>query len=312
MLEIYSDSVVNHRLHLAETPIWLVGMADELTGLDRGIMGHGLETSDPGQGSGRPARMAALNNRQSEPRYGSEDRSAAGEHVMGPKSNTGLQNGTGRLEGTGQANNLGRNASRITQLADTLCARLCHDLSGPLGTVTGAVDMAIEDPATASEPLSLAQDAAGQMIARLRLLRAAWAGDCGVLDAAALASLATGLPPRVTVDLERLAGQFPPAQARILVNLLLLATEALPRGGTISLAGTAGGDVMLIAAGAQAAWPTGLSVALADPAAADWSDPRAVQAPLTAQLAKEAGLRLALLFAPGASTGLAPLLLTAA
>src|ERR1700712_3619779 len=127
MLEIYGDSIVNYGLHLAESPIGLVRMADELTWLNHRIMGHGLETSDPEQGSGRPAPVAALNNRQSEPRYGSEDRSAAGEHVMGPKSNTGPHNGTGQQNGTGQAGGLGQGANRITQLADTLCARLCHD-----------------------------------------------------------------------------------------------------------------------------------------------------------------------------------------
>lgn len=311
MLEIDCYPIVNYRLHLTETPFGLLGMTDEMTRLNRGIMWHGIGTSDSKQGSGSLAPIAALNNRQSELRYGSEDRSAAGEHVMGPKSNTGPL-GTGQENGTGSAGSLAQHTSRITQLADTLCARLCHDLSGPLGTVAGAVEMAIEDPAAATEPLSLAQDAAGQMIARLRLMRAAWTGDCGALDAATLAGLAVGLSPRVSVDLDRLAGQFPSAQARILVNLLLLAMDALPRGGTISLAGTAGGDVMLMATGVHAAWPPGLPLALADPAAADWNDPRNVQAPLTAHLAREAGLRLALLFAPGSGTGLAPLLLTAA
>ncbi len=117
---------------------------------------------------------------------------------------------------------MGTNPTQTTHLADTLCAKLCHEMSGPLGTVTGALDMAAEDPQTAAESLQLAQEAASQMVLRLRLLRAAWAGDCGPMDAVDLAALATGLPPRIKVELGGLTGQFTTQAARVLVNMLLL------------------------------------------------------------------------------------------
>jgi histidine phosphotransferase ChpT len=208
---------------------------------------------------------------------------------------------------------MGTNPTQTTQLADSLCAKLCHEMSGPLGTVTGALDMAAEDPETAAESLQLAHEAASQMVLRLRLLRAAWAGECGPMDAADLAKLAAGLPPRVKVELGGLVGQFSTQAARVLINLLLLGMEALPRGGTISLSGAPGQDVLLAVSGAHAAWPSGLASALADPMAARLDDPRQVQAPLVAQLAQAAGLRLSLLFpATGQDAEMAPLLLTAA
>ncbi len=198
-------------------------------------------------------------------------------------------------------------------LADSLCARLCHEMSGPLGTLTGALELAVEDPASAPETLQLATEAAAQMVLRVRLLRAAWAGDCGALSVPALADLAAGLPPRIRVELGGLAGEFPAPMARVLINMLLLAIEALPRGGTISLSGAADGDVMLLVSGSPVAWPAGLALALADPLRAPLDDPRGVQGPLVAHLALEAGLRLSLLFAAsGFPAGAPPLLLSAA
>jgi histidine phosphotransferase ChpT len=207
---------------------------------------------------------------------------------------------------------MGTHRTQTTHLAESLCARLCHDMSGPLGTVTGALELASEDPDSAVESLQLAQEAAAQMVLRLRLSRAAWAGDCGPLDAAGLADLATGLPPRVNLEAGGLTGRFAPKIARVLVNMLLLAVDALPRGGTISLSGAPDADVVLMVSGAHAAWPPGLSLALANPLDAALDEPRAVQAPLAALLALEAGLRLSVLFAGnGRTNAVAPLLLGA-
>jgi histidine phosphotransferase ChpT len=208
---------------------------------------------------------------------------------------------------------MGMHPTQTTQLAESLCAKLCHEMSGPLGTVAGALEMVSDDPETAAESLQLAQDAAFQMVRRLRLLRAAWGGDCGALDATGLAELASGLPPRIQVEPGGLVGKFSPPVARLLVNMLLLAVEALPRGGTISLSGAPDEDVLLLVSGVRAAWPSGLAQALADPSQAPLNDPRQVQVPLTAHLALEAGLRLSLLFpAVSPTMDVAPLLLTTA
>ncbi len=196
-------------------------------------------------------------------------------------------------------------------LADALCARLCHDLSSPLGTLMGAIEMVTEDVDCVPEALPLARDAAAAMGARLRLLRAAWSGDCGPLNAAQLAELALGLPSRVRTELGGLRGDFPLPTSRVLVNLLLLGGEALPRGGVVALSGQPGGDVMATVEGPIAAWPAAFAVCLVGGKLA-FDDPRLVQAPLVVLLARAAGLRLSLLLAPGAPVPAPPLLLTAA
>jgi histidine phosphotransferase ChpT len=206
---------------------------------------------------------------------------------------------------------MGACGTETTHLAESLCARLCHDMAGPLGTVTGALDLAAEDPDSTLESLQLAREAATQMVQRLRLSRAAWAGDCGALDVPGLMELAKGLPPRVHLDTGGLSGRFAAPVARTLLNMMLLGMDALPRGGRIALSGTPGADVLLMVAGPQAAWPAGLALALADPLATPLDDPREIQAPLVALLAQEAGLRVSLLFASGAHDGVPPLLLGA-
>ena len=65
--------------------------------------------------------------------------------------------------------------SEALRLAELLCARLCHDLSGPLGALIGVLEVA-RDKQPDSEALALAEETAVQLAQRLKLLRAAGAG----------------------------------------------------------------------------------------------------------------------------------------
>jgi histidine phosphotransferase ChpT len=202
------------------------------------------------------------------------------------------------------------------RLAELICARLCHDLSGPLGPLLGMMEMARDDPGTAGEALSIAADAAETMGKRLRLLRAAWAGDGGAMTVAELRALAEGLPAgsRIVLDISGLASApaFAAPVARTVLNLLLLAAEGLRGGGTLRLSGTPDGELLIRIDGPRAAWPAGLAAYLADEEAA-WTalnDPRALQAPLTALIARQAGVRLNMLLPSGIAGSAPPLLLS--
>ena len=196
------------------------------------------------------------------------------------------------------------------QLAEALCARLCHDLASPLGTLMNTLELMAEDPASVAEALPLANEAAQGLACRIKLLRAAWSEDCGPLDAAGLAGLATGLPQRVRTELGGLQpGEHAAPAARVLLNLLLLGAEALPRGGVVSLSGQPGGDILVAVQGVSAAWPPGLWAALAGLGTVS-VEPRDVQPSLVAVLARAAGLRLSALM-PGGGSSLAPPLLLA-
>ncbi len=200
-------------------------------------------------------------------------------------------------------------ASDPLRLAELVCARMSHDLSGAIGTLAGALELA-EDPAVAAEALSLAIQAAIELRQRLELQRATWGPTAGPLDLAALRSLAHGLPhaARCTIDFSALPDNtiFSPPFVRVLLNLLFLADDALNGGGEVTLAGS-GTDLIVAIAGPRAAWPAGLAGCLASEAGA-WAalhDARSLQAPLTALLARAHGLRLSLLM-PGGPGGPAP------
>jgi histidine phosphotransferase ChpT len=183
-------------------------------------------------------------------------------------------------------------------LTELVCARLCHDLAGLLGGLLGTLELVAEE-AGATEAMSIATDTANVLAMRLKLLRAAWAGQPESLDLPQLTVLARGLAARrVGLDVSGMPPEtvFTPAVGRLVLNLLLLAADSLPRGGVLRLDGDAA-DVIARLIGPGAAWPTGLIGMLVDAQAA-WQaldDPRTMQAPLTALLARHHGVRLTVL-----------------
>jgi histidine phosphotransferase ChpT len=194
-------------------------------------------------------------------------------------------------------------ASDPLRLAELICARMSHDLSGTIGTLTGALELAI-DPAVAAEALELANQSAAELRQRVELLRAAWGPASGSLGLAALRSRAEAMPHarRRTLNLSALPDdtEFSPPFARMILNLLLLADDALNGSGEVILDGT-GTDLIIAISGPRAAWPGNLVTCLASEAGA-WAalhDARSLLAPLTALLARSLGLRLTPLMAGG-------------
>ena len=177
-------------------------------------------------------------------------------------------------------------------LAFTLTARLCHDMAGTLGALAGTLELAAEgqDP----EALELALACARELSARLRLLRAAWSADP---EPAELPRLVAGLPgaERLTVDLSAMAPGLAEAPGRLAVNLLLLAAQALPRGGSIRMQG-GDGAISIEIAGPRAAWPDTLGKCLSDESAlqAACASTREVGLAVTCLLARQLGMTITL------------------
>jgi histidine phosphotransferase ChpT len=203
------------------------------------------------------------------------------------------------------------------RLAELLCARLSHDLSGPLGALIGILEIAREEQPD-SETLALAEDTAVELGQRLKLLRAAWGQDGDDMEATQLSGFADCLSSsrRVRLDLAGLERDavFAAPVARVILNLVLLAAESLPGGGIVALSGSPAGNILVTISGPRAAWPTGFATWLADETAA-WdaltADPRRMQAPLTALLARGLGYRLSILMpaSPGGDAEVSPPLL---
>jgi histidine phosphotransferase ChpT len=197
-------------------------------------------------------------------------------------------------------------------LAELVSVRLSHDLGGLLGSLNGVLELAAGDPAAATEEIALAVETAGELMLRLQLLRAAWGGVDEAMDLATLRARKVGAVGghRLELDLDGLPQDtvFPGAMAKLVLNVLLLAIEALPRGGVLSLSGEAASGVVAQIAGTDAGWPAGFAACIADETQA-WAAigrPRDLQAPLTALIARSLGLRLSLMMGPSPATKGAP------
>ncbi len=200
------------------------------------------------------------------------------------------------------------------RLAELLCARLCNDIGTPLGTLAAALDLSAGQNTAGA--IAVADAATAAIWGRVRLLRAAWAGECGGLDSRGIAELLAplGAAQRVEIDLAELdpMRSFPPHAARLLLNLAMLAAEGLPAGGAVVLSGSATQDVLIEIDGPRAGWPAGLASAFADENAA-WAAlerPHGIQLALTALLAHASGLRVSVLMSGAPMEIAPPLLLT--
>ena len=128
-------------------------------------------------------------------------------------------------------------------LGGAIAERICHDLAGLAGTLGSAVEMAVEDGGGGpSEALDIAVTAAGELAARLRLLRAAFGSNPGALDGAAILALSAGLTGagRVSVATGGLSGVVDGVYGRIVLLLMVAAGDALGRGGAITVSGAPG------------------------------------------------------------------------
>lgn len=183
---------------------------------------------------------------------------------------------------------------RVTEL---LCSRLCHDLVSPVGAVANGMELVAElGGAMDDEIAGMIGDSAALASARLRFFRAAYglAGGQDTNSTEELKSLAEsraaaeGYGLGWTVEPERIAGAGKPG--KLVLNLQLLAEEALMRGGTISLRSDAG--LVAIVEGEGAALHAQQIAALRPDTSVAELTARTVHAFYTACLASECDLAL--------------------
>lgn len=131
-------------------------------------------------------------------------------------------------------------------LAELLCARVCHDLSGPVGAAAAGAEL-FEDLGDAldGETVSLVATSAAAAAARLKFFRSALGPAASLAQPAAtlrelveiyLGTLASAASPGgIVLDWRIAAPSLDGDAARLLLNLILLAKDALPRGGRIAV-----------------------------------------------------------------------------
>ena len=180
-----------------------------------------------------------------------------------------------------------------------LCAKLCHDLVSPVGAVSNGVEL-LQDmgPEDAKEILGLIVESSGKASDRLKFFRVAYglAADAVRSDAEAK-EITSGMMSGhgITLDWPVDPAMVVPLGedcVKLLLNILLLAAEALPRGGTIAVRlAVAGGRTRIDveASGEGASLSEETLAGLTDQADAAGMTPRTVQGFFTARYARSLG-----------------------
>jgi histidine phosphotransferase ChpT len=132
-------------------------------------------------------------------------------------------------------------------LSALLCSRVCHDVISPVGAIVNGLEVLEDesDPSMKEFALDLIRKSARQASARLQFARIAFgaAGSAGsLIDIGDAEQVAKGFfqDDKITLNWTSPRILMPKNQVKLLLNLIVIATGAIPRGGSINL--TVSGD----------------------------------------------------------------------
>ncbi|WP_349371039.1 histidine phosphotransferase ChpT [Salinarimonas sp.] len=186
-------------------------------------------------------------------------------------------------------------------LAALLCSRVCHDVISPVGAIVNGLEVMEEEGGDAEMKefaLDLIRKSARQASARLQFARIAFgaAGSAGAaIDLGDAETVAKGFfnddRTQLTWDARRML--LPKNRVKLLLNLVVIAAQGIPRGGTIAV--TVEGDeqasrFVVRAQGKAARVPTHAPALVAGEAEDGVVDAHAIQAYYTGLVARAAGM----------------------
>jgi histidine phosphotransferase ChpT len=184
-------------------------------------------------------------------------------------------------------------------LAALLCSRVCHDLISPVGAIVNGLEV-LDDAKNADDrdfALDLIRKSARNASAKLQFCRLAFgaAGSAGAqIDTGDAEKVTRGLmeddKTKVAWNLPRTLQ--PKNRVKLLLNMLIIAQQTIPRGGTLTVDAT-GQGFRIRAAGLNARLPQNIADQMSG-AHQGAIDAHAVQPYYTRLLAQATGLRASL------------------
>jgi histidine phosphotransferase ChpT len=188
-------------------------------------------------------------------------------------------------------------------LAALLCSRVCHDLISPVGAVVNGMEVLEEtnDESTRVFALDLIKKSAAQASARLQFCRLAFgaAGSAGAeIDLGDGEKVARGFieDEKITLNWQLPRVLLPKNRVKLLLNLLVIAAQIIPRGGSITAEMSGEGQAAsfrVTAKGANPRVPQSLPALVAGESEGA-VDGHAIQPFYTGLLARTCGLRIAI------------------
>lgn len=196
-------------------------------------------------------------------------------------------------------------------LAALLCSRVCHDIISPVGAINNGLEVLDEENNEEMKAFAfdLIRKSARQASAKLQFARLAFgaAGSAGAeIDLGDAEKVARGW---MDGEKAEFSWSAPPAlmaknRVKLLLNMFVIAQQAIPRGGELTVDPVGEGDTMgfrIRAAGTNAREPQNIAEQL-NLANAGSVSAHAVQPYYTALLADACGLKVSLAAEPDAVT----------
>jgi len=189
------------------------------------------------------------------------------------------------------------------ELAALLSSRVCHDLISPVGAIVNGLEVLDDNPKPEDREfaLDLIRKSAKIASARLQFCRLAFgaAGSSGAqIDLGDAQTMARGHfedgKIAIAWNLPRLL--LPKNRVKLLLNMLIIAQQTIPRGGTLTIDPLGDGETMsfrIVAAGLNARLPQNIADLLSASATAS-GDAHTVQPYYTRLLAQACGLNVTL------------------
>jgi histidine phosphotransferase ChpT len=189
------------------------------------------------------------------------------------------------------------------ELAALLCSRVCHDLISPVGAIVNGLEVLDDNPKPDDREfaLDLIRKSARTASARLQFCRLAFgaAGSSGAqIDVGDAQNMAKGHledgKTTIAWNLPRLL--LAKNRVKLLLNMLVIAQQTIPRGGTLTVDPIGDGDAMgfrVAASGLNARMPQNIEDLLSSNGSSS-VDAHAVQPYYTRLLAQSCGLKVVL------------------
>jgi histidine phosphotransferase ChpT len=188
-------------------------------------------------------------------------------------------------------------------LAALLCSRVCHDVISPVGAIVNGLEVLEDesDPSMKEFALDLIRKSARQASARLQFARIAFgaAGSAGsLIDLGDAEQVAKGFfqDDKMTLSWVSSRVLMPKNKVKLLLNLIVIATNAIPRGGEIAVTveGEAEEPVFtLVAKGINARIPAHAPDLIAGKSESGTIDAHAIQAYYAGLIARAAEMEVA-------------------
>ncbi len=180
--------------------------------------------------------------------------------------------------------------------ASLLCSRLCHDLLSPVGALNNGIELLVDeqDPEMRARCLDLLAESARTSANKLKFFRLAFgaAGGFGevvdVREARAAIEGLLGSEGRIQLGWMVAEPALGKSAIKVLLNLALIAGDALVRGGRIDV-GAEAGEIVIRAEGPRLVLDQELRNALTGQTSPEALTPRAAAAWLVHQLVSEQG-----------------------